>query len=193
MEQKAASPHRPPGTPPRVYLAGPDIFFRDSAAIYERLKAACAQYGLQGVEPSDGGVHKGFEGSEAERARRIYEGNIALIRSADGLIANLAAFRGLEPDSGTVFEVGFAVALGKPVVVYGVPEESYASRVCAVRDCAPDADGVLRERGSGVMVEGLGQRLNLMVGCSTTIEASAQAALARLAQRLGAAGSACAH
>ena len=30
--------------------------------------------------------------------------------SMDGVIANLCAFRGLEPDSGTVFEVGYAVA-----------------------------------------------------------------------------------
>ena len=80
MEQKAASPHRPPGTPPRVYLAGPDIFFRDSAAIYERLKAACAQYGLQGVEPSDGGVHKGFEGSEAEQDMLLGRIKEALVR-----------------------------------------------------------------------------------------------------------------
>ncbi|OUM04225.1 nucleoside 2-deoxyribosyltransferase [Variovorax sp. JS1663] len=188
MEQTAASPHQPPGARPRVYLAGPDIFFRGSAAIYARLKALCERHGLLGVEPSDGGMHEGFEGSDAERAQRIYEGNVALIREADGLIANLADFRGLEPDSGTVFEVGFAVALGKPVVVYGVPEDSYASRVCAVRDCAPDADGVLRERDSGVMVEGLGQRLNLMLGCSTAIEPSAEAALARLAQRLCSAG-----
>ena len=65
--------------------------------------------------------------------------------------------RGLEPDSGTVFEVGFAVALGKPVVVYGVPAGSYASRVCAAMECTQDARGLTRERDRGVMVEGLGQ------------------------------------
>ena len=187
MEQQADTSHQPSGPRPRVYLAGPDIFFRESAKIYAGLKSLCERHGLQGIEPSDGGLHEeAFGGSDDERARRIYEGNIALIREADGVIANLMDFRGLEPDSGTVFEVGFAAALGKPVVVYGVPEGSYASRVCAVRDCAPDEAGVLRERGSGVMVEGLGQRLNLMLSCSTAIEATAEAAVARLAKMLSA-------
>jgi nucleoside 2-deoxyribosyltransferase len=169
---------------PRIYLAGPDIFFRDRERIYKDLKARCERLGLEGVEPSDGGLGADFKGTDDERARRIYEGNIALVRQCDGVIANLMDFRGLEPDSGTVFEVGFAVALGKPVVVYGVPAGSYASRVCASTACTEDADGVTRERGSGVMVEGLGQRLNLMLACSTAIEPTAEAALALLAKML---------
>ena len=173
---------RPPR--PRVYLAGPDIFFRDCERLYQDLKARCERLGLEGVEPSDGGLGADFTGSDDERARRIYEGNIALIRQADGVIANLMDFRGLEPDSGTVFEVGFAVALGKPVVVYGVPAGSYASRVCAAMACTQDARGLTRERDSGVMVEGLGQRLNLMLACSTAVEPTAEAALARLAKVL---------
>lgn len=180
-----ATMHQPRPPRPRVYLAGPDIFFRDCERIYQDLKAACERLGLEGIEPSDGGLGADFTGSDDERARRIYEGNIALIRQADGVIANLMDFRGLEPDSGTVFEVGFAVALGKPVVVYGVPEGSYASRVGATMACTQDAAGVMRERDSGVMVEGLGQRLNLMLACSTAIESSAEAALSRLARLLG--------
>lgn len=180
-----ATMHQPRPPRPRVYLAGPDIFFRDCERIYQDLKAACERLGLEGIEPSDGGLGADFTGSDDERARRIYEGNIALIRQADGVIANLMDFRGLEPDSGTVFEVGFSVALGKPVVVYGVPEGSYASRVGATMACTQDAAGVMRERDSGVMVEGLGQRLNLMLACSTAIESSAEAALSRLAQLLG--------
>ncbi|MDR6535702.1 nucleoside 2-deoxyribosyltransferase [Variovorax soli] len=169
---------------PRVYLAGPDIFFRDCERRYEALKARCERLDLEGIAPSDGGLGADFSGSDDERARRICEGNVALIRQADGVIANLMNFRGLEPDSGTVFEVGFAVALGKPVVVYGVPAGSYASRVCAAVPCTQDAAGVTRERDSGVMVEGLGQRLNLMLACSTSIEPTAEAALARLAKML---------
>jgi nucleoside 2-deoxyribosyltransferase len=179
-----ATMHQPRPPRPRVYLAGPDIFFRDCERIYRDLKAACERLDLEGVEPSDDGLGADFAGSDDERARRIYEGNIALIRQADGVIANLMDFRGLEPDSGTVFEVGFAVALGKPVVVYGVPAGSYASRVCAAMACTQDARGLTRERDSGVMVEGLGQRLNLMLACSTAVEPTAEAALARLAKVL---------
>jgi nucleoside 2-deoxyribosyltransferase len=169
---------------PRIYLAGPDVFFPGSEAIFEALEACCERLGLVGARPSDGGIPERFNGSDDERAQRIYEGNVALIRGADGVIANLVNFRGHEPDSGTVFEVGFATALGKPVVVYNVPRGSYRDRVCAAMQCTDDADGVTRETGSGVVVEGLGQRLNLMLTRSTEIAPTAEAALARLAARL---------
>jgi nucleoside 2-deoxyribosyltransferase len=80
--------------------------------------------------------------------------------------------------------VGFAVALGKPVVAYGVDERSYAERIAAALPCEEAEDGVLREVANGTMVEGLGQRLNLMLTRSMPIESSAEAALARLAAML---------
>jgi len=166
---------------PRVYLAGPDVFFPDHARIFDALSARCAQLGMVGLSPSDGGIGADFQGSDDDKAQRIYEGNVALIREADGVIANLSPFRGLEPDSGTVFEVGFAVALGKPVVAYGVPPGSYAARVCQAMACERQDDGTLREAANGVVVEGLGQRLNLMLTRSAHIEPTAEAALARLA------------
>lgn len=174
---------------PRVYLAGPDVFFRDSEAVFDRLQAECRRLGLVGVPPSDGGLSAGFTGSDDVLAQRIYEGNVALIRGADGVIANLASFRGHEPDSGTAFEVGFAAALGKPVVAYNVPQSSYAQRVSAAIACERDAAGMVRECASGAMVEGLGQRLNLMLTRSADIAESASEALALLARKLHA----CAH
>ena len=184
MSLRSPSDPFPIRPPPRIYLAGPDVFFRDSEAIFKGLVAFCETLGLQGVPPSDGGIAADQRLGDEERAQRIYESNIQLIREADGVIANLAPFRGQEPDSGTVFEVGFATALGKPVVAYGVAPGTYADRVCATIDCHTGADGVIRERASGVMVEGLGQRLNLMLTRSTAIAESAEAALARLARLL---------
>jgi len=171
---------------PRVYLAGPDVFLPDSRHVFERLRAACARLGLEGVEPSDGGLAESgaLGATDDELAQRIYEGNVRLIHACDGVIANLCAFRGLEPDPGTVFEVGYAVALGKPVVGYGVAPGSYADRVGAALPCARAADGHLREAANGTMVEGLGQRLNLMLTRSTPLEDSAEAALQQLARRL---------
>ena len=174
-----------PSCAPRVYLAGPDVFFRHSAAVFAHLKACCTRLGLVGLEPSDGGLSQGQRGSDDALAQRIYEGNIALIHAADGVIANLMDFRGLEPDPGTVFEVGYAIALGKPVVAYGVPAGTYAQRVAARTPCAPDGTGTLRETASGLMVEGLGQRLNLMLTRSAELADSAEDALQRLARRLG--------
>ena len=169
---------------PRIYLAGPDVFLPDAAARFAELKAACERAGLEGLEPSDGDIPADFQGTDDERARRIYDGNIARIRQADGVLANLCDFRGLEPDSGTVFEVGFAAALGKPVAAYGVAPGSYAERVASSRPCQPDAAGVLREQADGTMVEGLGQRLNLMLTGSAHIADSTQAGLEWLARNL---------
>ena len=168
----------------RIYLAGPDVFFSDSTERFTQLKAACARHGLEGLEPSDGDIPADFNGTDDERALRIYQGNIQRIREADAVLANLCSFRGLEPDSGTVFEVGYAVALGKPVAAYGVPPGSYAERVSAVTPCTQGGDGILRETADGTMVEGLGQRLNLMLTGSAVIEETADAALAQLARLL---------
>ncbi|WP_399685818.1 nucleoside 2-deoxyribosyltransferase [Xenophilus sp.] len=169
---------------PRIYLAGPDVFRPDAERVFAGLKAQCDALGLQGVAPTDAGVDT-RRGSDDEIAQRIYEGNVRLLRGSDGVIAHLAPFRGLEPDAGTVFEVGYAAALGLPVVAYGVPEASYEQRVCAAIGCARDAQGAMREAGSGTMVEGLGQRMNLMLTRSTAIEADAAAALRRIAALLG--------
>jgi nucleoside 2-deoxyribosyltransferase len=178
--------HVPPRQP-RVYLAGPDVFFPDCVEIFKMLKALCSQLGLVGVAPTDAPVPQGPSQSAAAdgdaRAQAIYEGNIALIRDVDGVIANLQAFRGLEPDSGTVFEVGFAIALGKPVVGYGVGAGTYADRVAASLDCVTDEGGRVKERASGVTVEGLGQRLNLMLSRSIRLEADARMAMETMARQ----------
>ena len=39
---------------PRVYLAGPDVFFADSEKIFQNLLAHCERLGMVGLVPSDG-------------------------------------------------------------------------------------------------------------------------------------------
>lgn len=173
---------------PRVYLAGPDVFFPDSVNIFQNLLAHCERLGMVGLVPSDGGISEGIVGADDELAQRIYDGNVALMCDADGVVANLMSFRGAEPDSGTAFEVGFAAALQKPVVVYGVPEGSYASRVAAAIPSTRDSDGNLRETKTGVLIEGLGQRMNLMLTRSTAMAPTAEAALEMLRNMLKGSG-----
>lgn len=165
-------------TRPRIYLAGPDVFRRDVALHFAALKAACDGLGLEALAPSDGLVPAWVP--EGEIPHRIYETNMELLQQADGVIANLAPFRGVEPDSGTVFEVGVAVARGLPVVAYGLPPGSYASRVMASVLTSRGDDGVLRDVDEFV-VEDLGLSLNLMLACSIRFERTAADALATLA------------
>ncbi|CAA2105974.1 nucleoside 2-deoxyribosyltransferase [Variovorax paradoxus] len=98
---------------PRVYLAGPDVFRPDAEQHFAVMAAACETLGLEALSPFDASITASIP------PHAIYEANMAMIRSAHGVVANLEAFRGAGPDSGTAFEVGAAVALGLPVVAYG--------------------------------------------------------------------------
>lgn len=180
-------PSMPPvSDPPRVYLAGPDVFRPDAADCFARMERHCAVLGLQGLRPSDGGIGAGTTATGAALAQRIYDGNVALIRRCDAVIANLGPFRGhVEPDSGTVFEVGMAVALGKPVAAYlPQPGTSYAERVARHFPTRRDASGALWDEAHGLLVEGFGEPMNLMLSRSTHLFESFEQALSHLADLL---------
>ena len=52
-----------------------------------------------------------------------------MIERSDYVIANINSWRGSEPDSGTIWEIGFAIGLGIPVYGYiDNPEQSYLDK-----------------------------------------------------------------
>lgn len=142
-----------------IYLAGFDVFRLDARAHGERLKALCAEHGHRGLYPLDNELPAGLTGREA--ARWIYAANIALIRQADAVMANLNNFRGLEPDSGTAFEVGFAVAVDKPVWGYLDDHRPLHQQVL----CTEAAKGHYVD-AKQLTVENFGLPRNLMLACS---------------------------
>jgi nucleoside 2-deoxyribosyltransferase len=101
----------------RVYLAGPDVFLPNAAALLERKQELCAKHGFVGLSPFDNEVDRSGL-SKHEVALRIGAANEEMIRSCDLVIANLTPFRGPSADVGTAYEVGFARALGLPVFAY---------------------------------------------------------------------------
>jgi nucleoside 2-deoxyribosyltransferase len=123
-------------SPPRIYLAGPEVFLADAIAMGARKAALCAEHGLEGVFPLD--AQLGLSGlPKPEAARRISEANEGLMRSCAGLIANLTPFRGVSMDSGTAFEVGFMRALGRPVLGYTNVTVDYRARAEIYRSAPP--------------------------------------------------------
>ena len=141
----------------KVYLAGWEVFRPDAVEVSEQLKALCAKYGFEGLYPLD---------NECDSAKDIYEGNIALIRKADCVIANVNAFRGYEPDSGTAFEIGYAAALGKRVIAY-------------LSESRPMIEWVHDE--NGYSVEDFGYPVNLMIAMGAeVVTGGAEDALKRL-------------
>ncbi len=148
--------------PPRVYLAGPDVFFPEPELWAMRKKSICERYGLTGVSPLDDlPVEPGLPFWRAIAMR-----NEAHIRSCQGLIANLTPFRGPSADVGTVYEVGFARALGLPLFGYATTTELFLPRALrAIGDGAKaqpdgswlDADDLLVEQFGlfdNLMIEG---------------------------------------
>jgi nucleoside 2-deoxyribosyltransferase len=130
----------------RVYLAGPDVFFSDPKGRGEALKEQCRREGLEGVYPLDAEI--ALEGLEPlSKGYSIYRGNIALIQSCVGVLANISPFRGPSADVGTAFEIGYGAALGLPIVCYTDTFNVYADRV------QPD----------GLLIEDFGMVDNLML------------------------------
>ncbi len=148
--------------PQSIYLAGFDVFRRDAVSHGEQLKMLCSKYGFDGRYPLDNRVPRSL--APQEQARWICRENLAMLDECDVIVANLNPFRGAEPDSGTVFEVGYAVARGKPVWAYTERGESLVERL-----------GVQRLEGRGPVdslgftVEDYGLNLNLMIACTVNV------------------------
>jgi nucleoside 2-deoxyribosyltransferase len=144
----------------KIYLAGPDVFRPDALTWADEARTLLLQYGHHALIPLD---------NEETTAEGIFKANIALIAEADAIIANLNPFRGLEPDSGTAFEVGYAIALGKRVIGY-------------LSDARPAVDKLAEHFGgslvrmedrptdpNGMFIENFNLPLNLMLGVSCEI------------------------
>lgn len=138
----------------KVYLAGFDVFRPDAIERGEYLKRLCDKHGLEGLYPMDNAVPEHLEGRDA--ACWIAEQNMAMIKRCDAVLANLSNFRGAEPDSGTAFEMGVAVALGIPVWAYFNEKEPLREQI------ATDSLGLCPE---GYHVEDFGLPKNLMLAC----------------------------
>ncbi len=148
----------------KIYIAGPDVFETDSIEIGKRLVQMCKKYGYEGLYPLDNVVD--FSQNKHKTAQDIFDANIVMIQKADIIIANLNPFRGKEPDSGTVFECGYAYGLEKEV--YG-----YMSRTCNYIETFKQdekfvKDGYFCDKKER-LIEDFDYPLNLMLACSVKI------------------------
>ena len=140
----------------KIYLAGPDVFRPDVAEWVTTVRELCRRYGFEALLPVD---------HNETTPEKIYQSNIDLIRKAQIVVANLDPFRGPEPDSGTAFELGYALALGKKICGYVTRLETVAQRVEAAENRseppAPYGDKITDR--NGLMVENFGLPCNLML------------------------------
>jgi nucleoside 2-deoxyribosyltransferase len=148
--------------PPRIYLAGPDVFLADPDDIASRKKALCKKYGFEGVFPTDA------DAPVQADAAAIFRHNRALMDAPDVTIGlfNLSPFRGPSADPGTAFELGYMHAKGKAVFGYSNSRLQYLDRVARLygrrTDQLEERDGRLWDP-SGYAVEHFGLTDNLML------------------------------
>lgn len=172
----------------RIYLAGFDVFYSDAAARADAMKKLCTARGLEGVFPSDITIDRtGL--TDAELARAIFDKDIKLIDQCDIIAANLNAFRGAEPDSGTSFEMGYGHAKGKLLYAYTDGPATMAERVEKHHGLTSvDASGHPVDE-LGFSLENFGSPLNLMLSVpATVVLGSFEDCVNRIASDLSAAG-----
>jgi len=148
----------------KIYLAGPDVFEPDAAAIGQMYKQQCLQHGFTGLYPLDNEIKSTDD--KKQMAQAIFKANIKLIDKADIVIANLNPFRGKEPDSGTVWECGYAFAIGKKVYGYKKDLKPYIDTFDKKEKTEKDS---LTYDGNGTIIEDFDYPANLMIACTTQI------------------------
>ena len=136
----------------RIYVAGFDVFYPDWKEkryfVYQEL---CSKYGFE-MQAQKAAADEGKTLGE-----RIFLKNIHYLDNCEYVVANLNTFRGMEPDSGTCFEIGYAYALGKKI--YGYLDDG-RTMLEKVGD---------RTDANGFTVEDFDLPVNLMLGCSMTV------------------------
>ena len=136
----------------RIYVAGFDVFYPDWKEkryfVYQEL---CSKYGFE-MQAQKAAADEGKTLGE-----RIFLKNIHYLDNCEYVVANLNTFRGMEPDSGTCFEIGYAYALGKKIYGYLDDGRTMLEKVGARADA------------NGFTVEDFDLPVNLMLGCSMTV------------------------
>lgn len=143
----------------KIYIAGPDVFKRNSIEIGKNIVALCENYGYEGLYPLDNVVD--FSQAKHKIAKDIFDANAAMIQQADIVIANLSSFRGKEADSGTVWECGYAYALGKRVYGYMDRASSYLEQFETKKE-----EGKMFWDEDDRFIEDFDYPINLMIACS---------------------------
>lgn len=138
----------------KCYLSGFDIYASDAMERGFKLKRLCLAHNMLALYPGDNRAP--LELPRHEAAQWLTFRNLNLLRQADCVLANLNDFRGGEPAPNVCFEVGMAVALGKPV--WG-----YCSDLRAITDKLPSENG---RCDKGFELESFNLPHNKMIACT---------------------------
>lgn len=145
----------------KIYIAGFDVFETNSIEIGKKYVKLCEEYGFIGLYPLDNIVN--FNQEKNKIAQDIYKANVDLINQSDIVIANINPFRGKEADSGTIWECGYASALGKKVYAYMNKKQNYIDSFSNEEKKLIDNTFVDLDNK---VIEDFDYPINLMIACS---------------------------
>lgn len=136
----------------KIYFAGPNIFFFNYEQWKDGIRNLCAKYpDLEPLFPGDDDI-------SLHTSKDIYYANLGLIRQSNFVVANLNSFRGFEPDSGTVFECGYAKAHGKAIIGVLADQRTLIERL----DGKHSVNGLFYDK-DGATIENFEHPINLML------------------------------
>jgi len=147
---------------PTIYLAGPEVFLSDAQAVMGEKRRLARSFGF---EPTGPGSDENQAPVTLLTAEAIYRRNENAMRRADICLANITPFRGISADPGTVYEIGFMIALGRKVWAYTNHPDDYGTRVRSIWYAGLEIDESSgRPRGpDGMAIENHGKADNLMI------------------------------
>ena len=144
----------------KIYIAGPDVFLKNAIEDLSQKKQYCEKNNFIGLIPFDANVD--FSQPNNKIRKDIYEANIKMIHKTDIVIANMNNFRHNEQDAGTIFEIGYAVALNKKVYIY-----SSDSRTVIEKTTQCDNESYLEDSQyydcNDMLIEGFDAKFNIMI------------------------------
>lgn len=155
------------------------------STLCKRIRNICDGLGFEPVFPVNPEVDllktasSGLDMREKRRVSRIlFMGNLVKVGSSDIVVANLAGFRGDEPDSGTVVEVSHAWANRIPVIGYRTIPHTMTEWALENGGTVDENTGNILD-DNGYLVEDFDNPVNLMVAeqCSVMIYGNIQRAL----------------
>jgi nucleoside 2-deoxyribosyltransferase len=117
---------------PKIYLAGPMVFYPDPEATFRAMKKICRGHGLEGVAPTDNQIALAGRKPGKALIRDIVKADIALMNRLDGGLFCMDGFRRApDMDPGTAFEIGHMSAQGKPMCGWTEDGRAYPAKVAA--------------------------------------------------------------
>lgn len=94
-----------------IYIAGPECFYFNGTERLRAMRAAAESCGLSVTLPNDNELDLNHTDLRLN-ADAIFANCAESMNRSTGIICDLEYFRGPEPDSGSIYEIGMAYALG---------------------------------------------------------------------------------